>query len=307
METEPNVTTSTGTVSGEPEPLIKWGWLRALIIVPVWVLALIVVSVATVIVTGVTSSEQVIDELGGRTGILLQGMQLLGFMLPIFVFRKFIDRRSIVSLGYSWRNGFGRDFVVGTLGGIVIMAMIFYLITLLGGLEIVSIQAPDPNFLIVTLTFLIVAIGEESALRGYVLNNCMTSVNKYVALVATSVLFASMHLLNSNVSIIGIVNIALAGVMLGTYYIHRQNLWLPIGIHWTWNLFQGSVFGSAVSGETLSGQSVFVFESTGSDLISGGAFGFEASLVTSAVMVLATVALHYTYRRRPDSLRRLAA
>ena len=275
-------------------------------IVPAWVVALNLATLAAVPVIGADSIDAVMDAFGEPTGILVQAIQLLGFMLPIVVFRKFIDRRVLASLGYGLRGDFIRDLFLGLFGGIALMAMIFFTIMALGGLEISSIQAPDPSFLTLTITFLLVAIGEESLVRGYVLSNFMDSTNKYVAVLVTSALFAAMHLMNPNVSIIGVVNVALAGIMLGTYYIHRRNLWLPIGLHLTWNLFEGSVFGSAVSGETMPGTTIFAFTKTGPDLITGGGFGFEASIITTLVMVIGTVVLHLVYRDRPSRVARAA-
>jgi hypothetical protein len=283
-----------------PEPLIKYGWLRAILIIPIWLLAAIVVSIVVAVATGATRGEDLTDQMGNATGMLVQMVQMLVFVVPAFVFRKLIERRSVVSLGYSFGNGFGRDFLWGILGGIILISAIFFTIRLAGGLSIVSIQAPGISFLVVTVTWLFVGIGEETAVRGYLLSNCMDSMNKYVALLITSLAFSALHLLNPNPSAMGMINIILAGILLGIYYVHKRNLWFPIGLHWTWNLFQGSFFGSEVSGVQVD--SVVVINATGSDLLTGGRFGFEASIVTTFVMIAAIIALHLIYRPRPSSV-----
>ena len=64
----------------------------------------------------------------------------------------------------------------------------------------------------------------------------------------------------------------------------RMPLWLPIGIHWAWNFFQGPVFGHAVSGNGTQSLIKPVIE--GSDWLTGGSFGAEAS-VPAVVLGLA--------------------
>jgi len=128
------------------------------------------------------------------------------------------------------------------------------------------------------------------------LNNLMTSMNKYVALLITAVLFGFMHLLNPNTSAVSTINIILAGLILGIYYVHKQNLWFPIGMHFSWNFFQGPVFGFEVSGTNARG--IFSLERLGHDLVTGGEFGFEASILATIVITAATLMIHFQYRKQ---------
>jgi len=81
---------------------------------------------------------------------------------------------------------------------------------------------------------------------------------------------------------------------LGIYYIHKQNLWFPIGIHFTWNLFQGAVLGFEVSGtKTVS---MITQNIQGNELITGGEFGFEASLLATILMIVSIIVIHLKYR-----------
>ena len=97
-----------------------------------------------------------------------------------------------------------------------------------------------------------------------------------------------------NINFLATLNLFLAGIVLGIYYIHKSNLWLPIGMHLTWNFFQGPVFGFEVSGieaESIINQSV-----SGSDLLTGGAFGFEGSLLCTFAIVLMILYLDKKYK-----------
>ena len=65
--------------------------------------------------------------------------------------------------------------------------------------------------------------------------------------------FQLAHGTNPNVSVLGLVNIALVGILFAYMFDATKSLWLPIGYHITWNYFQGNVFGFAVSGTTPHG------------------------------------------------------
>ena len=68
------------------------------------------------------------------------------------------------------------------------------------------------------------------------------------------------------------------------------SLWIPIGIHWTWNYVQGNILGFAVSG-TDAGTTWYKAIPSGPDLISGGAFGAEASIVSFVLGLVLTALL----------------
>ena len=129
-------------------------------------------------------------------------------------------------------------------------------------------------------------------MRGYVLTNLMASMNKYWALVASSVIFSVMHLANDNVSILPTVNLFLAGILLGIYTIHKRNLWFPIAMHFTWNFMQGPVLSFEVSG--LKTDSFINQEIAGYELMTGGEFGFEGSILLTVMML---AAIYYIDRK----------
>jgi len=148
------------------------------------------------------------------------------------------------------------------------------------------------------LLFLLVAFGEELVIRGYVLNNLTDSMPPVTALMISSVPFALGHAPNPNASVTGVANIFFAGLVLGVYCMHRRNLWFPIGMHLAWNFCEGIVYGSPVSGVKMD--SLIVIKLTGNNLLTGGQFGFEASIVAPVVMLIATYAIHRVYGKRPE-------
>ncbi|MEJ2055879.1 MAG: CPBP family intramembrane metalloprotease [Calditrichaceae bacterium] len=105
-----------------------------------------------------------------------------------------------------------------------------------------------------------------------------------------------MHLFNPSVSLISTINIFLAGILLGIYFIHKGNLWFPIGMHFTWNFFQGPVFGFEVSG--MRTYDIINHDIAGHKLITGGEFGYEGSLIATVAMIVLIVVIHLKHRER---------
>ena len=283
-----------------PEPIIKQGWLRALIFILVYPFLLLVQALLMLAVTSfeVTSVEDFVATFDKPIMIAGQAVLLLVTLVYIWLFRHFIDRRSLVSLGLHFEGQVRRDFMAGLLWGAGMATAVFALLWMFGLAQVQSVKFPVGSLVTVAVIMVLVAAQEELLLRGYMLNNLMQSANKYLSLLLVSVLFSVEHALNPNLTLVGLLNIVLAGMFLGIYYIHRKNLWFPIGLHFTWNCFQGAIFGSPVSGIQIP--SVFVVEFAGNDDLSGGGFGFEGSLMLTVVAVTAIIILHFIYRQPRD-------
>jgi hypothetical protein len=133
----------------------------------------------------------------------------------------------------------------------------------------------------------IVALNEEILMRGYILNNLMDSMNKYWALLISATIFSVLHGMNPNISFLAIINIMLAGIILGSSYIFTRNLWFPISLHLFWNFFQGPVLGYSVSGMKID--SVFKVTLLGNTTVNGGQFGFEGSIVCTVLLIPAII------------------
>ncbi len=124
--------------------------------------------------------------------------------------------------------------------------------------------------------FVPAAIHEELVFRGYLLQK-PAKLNLALSVAFTSLLFALVHGGNPAVGKIALANIFLAGVLLALAWVWRRNLWIPIGLHITWNVFSGPVLGHEVSGLVLP-KTLLRTVDPGPDLLTGGAFGIEASI-----------------------------
>lgn len=107
-----------------------------------------------------------------------------------------------------------------------------------------------------------------------------------LAILANSVLFGLMHLMNKGVSVLAVVNIVLVGIFFSVFMLKSDSIWGVCALHSIWNFTQGNFYGIKVSGID-SGASVFKFVPTnGGTLLNGGKFGLEGGLAVTIVLVI---------------------
>lgn len=220
---------------------------------------------------------------------------LLGVCTASIVFLKHIDRCPITELGLSIK-GRWKECVVGVLFAAVLYFIGFTASLMLGALEITSVSW-DFGILLATFCYYFVAAAmEEVMVRGYIQGRLMTQMNKFGALCLASLIFAALHLFNNNLTPIAMLNLFLAGLMLGASYMYTRNLWFPIFLHTAWNWIQGAILGYEVSGGRLS-PSVVTLHLPEKNIINGGPFGFEGSIICTILTILATVIIIGWYSR----------
>ncbi len=139
-----------------------------------------------------------------------------------------------------------------------------------------------------SVLFLIVACSEELLSRGYIYNILSKATNSNFALVASSLFFSLLHSLNSSITLIGFLNLFLAGILFGLTYRAKDDLSMPIGLHFSWNVLQGPIFGFSVSGFTTI--SIFQVNQLSPNL-SGGTFGIEGSGILSFTILVSIIIL----------------
>ena len=198
-------------------------------------------------------------------------------------------------LGLSLK-GWGRSLLRGALFVVFLYVVGFGLSLLLGAVEVVGFLFSPISLLVSLLLYFFVAVTEEVIGRGFILGRMLDGgINKFVALFISAVLFSLMHLFNPNFAFVPFLNIMLAGCFLGASYIYTRNLCFPIALHWFWNWIQGSVLGYKVSGNEFSNKNLLILHFPEENLINGGTFGFEGSILCSLLLVLGTVIIlrHY--------------
>ncbi len=140
-----------------------------------------------------------------------------------------------------------------------------------------------------TIILLFGSVGEEMLFRGYAFQVLVKAIGPFATILPMAVLFGLAHRSNLNFTWLALVNTMLWGVVLGYAFIRSGDLWLPIGLHFGWNWVL-PLFGVSLSGFTMGVTGYSVQWKIG-DLWSGGAYGPEGGLLTSAIIVVLFVYL----------------
>ena len=262
-----------------------------------WILLFIAGFLLFMLAYGLSSIPGVLDEVSGA---------LLGLQAILYV----LTSAGVLALyGCWWRwtekqdakdipmRRLAGDTALGFGIGILFFILVTGFITLMGGYRIDSVNW-NWKYLIQNLfMFLVVAVGEEVLFRGIVFRMIDDRWGTAVGLIASALIFGFVHITNSNATVWSSLAIAIeAGLLLAAAYKWSGTLWLPIGIHWSWNYFQGPVFGFAVSGSGTPSLINPVIE--GSEWLTGGSFGAEAS-IPAFVLGLVLAIVFILLRKRP--------
>ncbi|MDR1169973.1 MAG: CPBP family intramembrane metalloprotease, partial [Prevotellaceae bacterium] len=274
------------------KPLLK-GWIRALLIIIPFIIVTAVMQLIGYLLLGLDIADESVTM---TETTVLRIIVTAGTLLIVFIFTHYIDRADFKSLGFQLKD-FRKNMLLGIVMGALIMAIGFCILFMLDEIRVTAVTYDTYKLLTSVVLFSVVAFGEELIMRGYILNNLLQSMNKYVALALSSVIFSIMHIFNPNFDMMSFVSIVLAGLMLGISYIYTKNLWFPVALHFSWNFFQGTVFGFKVSGQEI--YSVIIQHPTENNILSGGEFGFEGSIVSQIFIVIATLAIWMLAKQNP--------
>ncbi|MCD8292792.1 MAG: CPBP family intramembrane metalloprotease [Prevotellaceae bacterium] len=231
------------------------------------------------------------------TSLLQRACMLVGALLPAWLLLKYDGCRPFSVLGLSLQGRVG-DFLGGAFTALLLYLAGFTAVLLTGVVKVTAVHADAVSLCLSLLLMSLVAIAEEVAVRGYLLGRLLhAGVPRYTALCISAALFALMHLMNPHIGLLPLLNIFLAGCLLGVAYTYTRNLWFAIGLHLFWNWLQGPVLGFEVSGADF-GTTLFTLQPMKGDLLTGGFFGFEGSLICTVATLLAIVSVDLYLRQK---------
>ena len=194
-------------------------------------------------------------------------------------------------------KGAGPGLSLGTLLGLTLFGMVIVNIAFLGHYTVDGLGSPM-NAVGLLGFMAAAATTEEVMYRGVLFRIIEGWTGTWIALGLTSLVFGLSHLFNPNASLWGAIAIAIeAGTMLTAAYVATRKLWVPIGLHFGWNIAGSALFSTEVSGNNTP-QGLLDAVMSGPAIITGGDFGPEASVYSMVFCVLtAVVFMWIAYRR----------
>ena len=212
---------------------------------------------------------------------------------------RFLEDLPWPSLGLTLHPGWLRDLVIGSVIGFASLALAVGIAAAGNGLQFSINDASAPavtRSLIGSATLLFVAaLAEEALFRGYPLQTLSRAKLVWLGVLLTSVPFGIVHLSNPNVApLTTFTNTALAGIWLAAAYLRTRSLWLPLGVHWSWNWTMGSFFGLPISGLNLVSNPLLSATDAGPAWLTGGKYGIEGGVACTVALIASTIFLWRT-------------
>ncbi len=212
--------------------------------------------------------------------------------IAALIFATKIEGRSFASVGFRKHkiaSNYGLGYLIGA-GVLVLTCLVTWAI------RACDMSLGNINALIILyfLGYIVQGMSEEVLCRGFLMISLRNSIKSdhgiWISVFVSALVFALLHSLNPGMTALSFFNLFLSGLFFSALVLRFDNLWIACAAHAAWNFFQGNIIGVEVSGME-QGVSLFKCTITGSDLITGGSFGFEGGLVMTVILSVVTVLL----------------
>ncbi len=227
---------------------------------------------------------------------------LVAALVASWIFVRIVERRPLRSLGLRPGTGGLSDLIIGTIAGALIVGSVVLTAALLQWVSWNGVSesgSPLGAGLTIGGILFVAAFVEELLFRGYPFQLLAKRFNPATAILVTSSAFGLLHAANPNVTLLALINISLAGILLGVAYWRTGSLWFVTGVHLGWNWIM-AISELSVSGIEMS-MPTFEPIATGPVLWTGGEFGPEGGLLATIATVVGVVWM-WRFGRRDESL-----
>lgn len=213
-----------------------------------------------------------------------------------------LDGRPIGALGFAVTPALPRELALGFAIGGGLLALVVLLLAASGSVAWVADAGDAGEYLVVLfgslLFFAVAAAWEEALFRGYPFQVLVEGIGAWPATFVFALVFAAAHGQNPEVGWLALANIFLASVLLSVAYLRTRSLWFATALHAGWNWTMAFLLDLPVSGLSAFDTPVYSGVATGPEWWTGGAFGPEAGLAATLVLLGGTVWLLRTRRVR---------
>ena len=213
-------------------------------------------------------------------------------LILAYIFARKVLERNCLSLGLVDDDPikkYGKGLLLG-FGLVTLVVLILYLTGFaemrknLNGFNLKLFMAFLP-------AWMIQGFEEEFILRAILMNQMAARGKIELAIIANSIIFSIFHLGNADFSPMAFVNIFLIGIIFSLIFYINDSIYMPAAAHTFWNMTMANIYGITVSGNSSIPVTLFKTKLKGPDLISGGGFGLEGSIITSLILVILLIFL----------------
>lgn len=228
-----------------------------------------------------------------------------GYLILIaimFLYWKLFQKKTLSELGFTQKVG---SYITGVITGTVLVVISVLLVVLAGAISYNGVfENMNKGFILLMLGgFICQGAMEEVLCRGIVMGLLMKRTSAPVAIGLSSVMFIIPHLFNMTLSggvfiFFAIVNLFLISIVFSLLTLHYKSIWAACGFHSIWNFILYNIFGMNLSGNDEIKAAVFDMRSVGNNILNGGIYGIEASVVTAIVLAVTVIILFVIINRK---------
>lgn len=216
-----------------------------------------------------------------------------------------IEKRPFAAYGMPWNEALGKRFWQGVPLGFVMLSLLLALLIALHGFSLDGVAVGGISAieygLLYFVGFILVGMAEEFLFRGYLQYTLGSGIGFWPAAILLAIVFGAGHLNNPGEKVLGGIMAGSFGLVAAFALRRTGNLWLPIGMHASWDWGETYFYGTPDSGLTATGH-LLNSSPHGAAWLSGGSVGPEGSWLVFLILVLWVVAIHVLFPARPNSV-----
>lgn len=225
--------------------------------------------------------------------IIVSGVALL--------YWKIIEKKPLTEMGLGGHLG---SYFIGAALALFLLAVTVAVATFAGGMKYLGVfENPDiPLIFLLTGGFIVQGATEEILCRGIVFHSLKDRTSLAVATNISTLMFIIPHLSSllgggAIYGVLGIINLVLISTIFSLLTIRFKSIWASCGLHSFWNAALYCILGLNLSGNDETVAAIFNMQSAPENILNGGEYGIEASVVTTVVLTAAT-ALLWVFNRK---------
>ena len=214
---------------------------------------------------------------------------------------KLTEKRKLSEMGVTKHIG---GWFIGAVIGVGLQAVCVAAIALTGSIRFDGLFT-DPDVLMILLMlggFIIQGAAEEFLCRGLVLCSLRDRVPLPVAVAASTLAFIYPHWstlreFEPQYVFSGLLCLVVISCVFSFLTLKTKSIWAACGLHSVWNFCLSCVLGLNLSGSEGASTVLINMRSVGNDILNGGVYGIESSIITDIVIAAAAVLLWQIYKK----------
>lgn len=224
------------------------------------------------------------------------------FIGIMILYWKLFQKKNVAELGFTKKAD---TYFIGVIIGAILVTVSALLIMLTGTLIFNGLfERIDLVYILLMLGgFIFQGAMEEVLCRGIVFQLLKDKISIPFAIGISTVLFIVPHIGNmgetsTDILSFTIINLILISLVFSFLTLHYKNIWAASGFHSIWNFILYNILGLNLSGNDRKTVAVFDMRSVGDNILNGGSYGLEASVITAVVLVVTLIVMSAIFNRK---------